>query len=91
MFTSFCYVLASELEALGDDLLQDEDTSYLDEVNAPAAPDTVPGEKDATKTQVMQNNANTREVKIHINWKWQTRKESCDLLCSCLALCFALQ
>lgn len=41
-----------ELEALGDDLLQDEDTSYLDEVSAPAAPDTIPGEKDSSRTQV---------------------------------------
>ncbi|EDO49015.1 predicted protein [Nematostella vectensis] len=38
--------LDAELEALGDDLALDEDTSYLDEVNAPAAPDTVPGERD---------------------------------------------
>ncbi|KXJ14988.1 charged multivesicular body protein 5 [Exaiptasia diaphana] len=43
--------LDAELEALGDDLLQDEDTSYLDEVSAPAAPDTIPGEKDGSKTQ----------------------------------------
>ena len=42
----------SELEALGDDLALDEDTSYLDEVPAPA--DTIPGENDntGTKTQV---------------------------------------
>ena len=41
-----------ELEALGDDLALDEDTSYLDEVPAPA--DTVPGEKDTggARTQV---------------------------------------
>ncbi|XP_031567592.1 charged multivesicular body protein 5-like [Actinia tenebrosa] len=45
--------LDAELEALGDDLALDEDTSYLDEVNAPAAPDTVPGaqDKEAVKTQ----------------------------------------
>ena len=42
----------SELEALGDDLALDEDTSYLDEVPAPS--DTIPGEQDSsgTKTQV---------------------------------------
>jgi len=42
----------SELEALGDDLALDEDTSYLDEVPAPS--DTIPGEQDAAgaKTQV---------------------------------------
>jgi len=40
------------LEALGDDLALDEDTSYLDEVPAPS--DTVPGEKDTgeARTQV---------------------------------------
>ena len=47
----FHYALL-ELEALGDDLALDEDTSYLDEVPAPA--DTIPGENDntGTKTQV---------------------------------------
>ena len=37
-----------ELEALGDDLALDEDTSYLDEVPAPS--DTIPGEKDTSGT-----------------------------------------
>lgn len=43
--------LEAELEALGDDLALDEDTSYLDEVPAPS--DTLPGERDPeeTKTQ----------------------------------------
>lgn len=43
--------LDAELEALGDDLALDEDTSYLDEVPAPS--DTIPGEQDAAgaKTQ----------------------------------------
>ncbi|KAM7448480.1 Charged multivesicular body protein 5 [Porites harrisoni] len=43
--------LEAELEALGDDLALDEDTSYLDEVPAPS--DTIPGEQDSsgTKTQ----------------------------------------
>lgn len=42
----------TELEALGDDLALDEDTSYLDEVPVPS--DTLPGEGDqeGTKTQV---------------------------------------
>ena len=46
-------MLSTELEALGDDLALDEDTSYLDEVPAPS--DTVPGEKDTggTRTQVL--------------------------------------
>lgn len=44
--------MPSELEALGDDLALDEDTSYLDEVPAPS--DTIPGDKDtgAARTQV---------------------------------------
>ncbi|XP_015750849.1 PREDICTED: charged multivesicular body protein 5-like [Acropora digitifera] len=41
--------LEAELEALGDDLALDEDTSYLDEVPAPA--DTIPGENDNTGTK----------------------------------------
>ena len=48
-----CIYFSSELEALGDDLALDEDTSYLDEVPAPA--DTIPGESDntgGTRTQV---------------------------------------
>ena len=39
------YLVLLELEALGDDLALDDDTSYLDEVPAPA--DTIPGDKDA--------------------------------------------
>ncbi|XP_038078796.1 charged multivesicular body protein 5-like [Patiria miniata] len=36
--------LEAELDALGDDFLMDEDTSYLDEaISAPAAPETNPG------------------------------------------------
>lgn len=36
--------LAAELEALGDDLALDEDTSYLDDaIKAPSAPDKEPG------------------------------------------------
>lgn len=36
--------LAAELEALGDDLAIDEDTSYLDDaIKAPSAPDKEPG------------------------------------------------
>ena len=44
--------VSSELEALGDDLALDEDTSYLDEVPAPS--DTIPGERDTggARTQV---------------------------------------
>lgn len=36
--------LAAELEALGDDLALDEDTSFLDDaIKAPSAPDKEPG------------------------------------------------
>lgn len=35
--------LEAELEALGDDIALDEDTSYLDEISAPNAPDKEPG------------------------------------------------
>ena len=36
--------LAAELEALGDEIALDDDTSYLDDVvKAPAAPDREPG------------------------------------------------
>ena len=52
LHTVFKLIFSSELEALGDDLALDEDTSYLDEVPAPS--DTIPGEQDSsgTKTQV---------------------------------------
>lgn len=50
--SSQSWLFYTELEALGDDLALDEDTSYLDEVPAPS--DTLPGETDqeGTKTQV---------------------------------------
>ena len=35
--------LEAELDALGDDIALDEDTSYLDEIAAPNAPDKEPG------------------------------------------------
>lgn len=43
MFLSF-FPSLSELEALGDDMFAEDDSSYLDEpINAPAAPETAPG------------------------------------------------
>ncbi|XP_032806976.1 charged multivesicular body protein 5-like [Petromyzon marinus] len=46
--------LEAELEALGDELLADEDASYLDEAStAPAAPDSVPNDKTTTKDGVL--------------------------------------
>ena len=44
--------LEAELDALGDDLAFDEDTSYLDQVGAPSAPTGVPGEESAATNQV---------------------------------------
>lgn len=44
--------LAAELEALGDDLALDEDTSFLDDaIKAPSAPDKEPGAS-SVKTKV---------------------------------------
>ena len=44
--------LEAELDALGDDLAFDEDSSYLDQVGAPSAPTAVPGEDSAATNQV---------------------------------------
>ena len=35
--------LQAELDALGDDILADGDSSYLDEINVPSAPTKEPG------------------------------------------------
>lgn len=44
--------LEAELDALGDEIALDDDTSYLDDVvKAPAAPDKEPG-ADSIKTKV---------------------------------------
>lgn len=45
--------LEAELDALGDDFLEDEDTSYLDNtVNAPEPPTTIPGGTERTRDGV---------------------------------------
>lgn len=44
--------LEAELDALGDDLALDEDSSYLDQVGAPSAPTGVPGEDSAVTNKV---------------------------------------
>lgn len=44
--------LEAELDALGDDLALDEDSSYLDQVGAPSAPTAVPGEDSAVTNKV---------------------------------------
>ena len=42
----------AELDALGDDLALDEDSSYLDQVGAPSAPTSIPGEDSAATNKV---------------------------------------
>ncbi|XP_076840928.1 charged multivesicular body protein 5 [Brachyhypopomus gauderio] len=46
--------LEAELEALGDELLQDDDSSYLDEASsAPSIPDAVPRDSKANKDGIL--------------------------------------
>ena len=59
--------LEAELDALGDDLAFDEDSSYLDQVGAPSAPTAVPGEDSAATNHV-------RNIKNCIIYM-QTRKK----------------
>ena len=48
--------LAAELEALGDEIALDDDTSYLDDVvKAPAAPDREPGADSLLPAQPAKN------------------------------------
>lgn len=63
----YLLLFLSELEALGDDLALDEDTSYLDEVPAPS--DTIPGEQDAAgaKTQVRNISASLSSLSYLIS------------------------
>ena len=47
-----------ELDALGDELAYDQDAAYLDDaINAPAAPDTVPAEKDTSGSRTKVYNS----------------------------------
>ncbi|CAH0389142.1 unnamed protein product [Bemisia tabaci] len=46
--------LAAELDALGDEIALDDDTSYLDEVKTPAAPRTDPGPAEVTNKDGVQ-------------------------------------
>lgn len=44
--------LSSELDALGDELLMDDDSSYLDEAaTAPSIPEGNPGDRTANRVQ----------------------------------------
>jgi len=44
--------LAAELDALGDEIALDDDTSYLDEAVAPSVPTTLPGAESSTGVPV---------------------------------------
>ena len=45
--------LEAELEALGDEMLGDEDSSYLDDaMKAPSAPDREPGAESVNKVKI---------------------------------------
>lgn len=46
--------LQAELDALGDEIALDDDTSYLDEVKSPAAPSKEPG-ADSVRNKVSIN------------------------------------
>ena len=37
--------LQAELDALGDDIMADNDTSFLDDIDVPSAPDKEPGQE----------------------------------------------
>lgn len=46
-----------ELDALGDELLMDDDSSYLDEAStAPSIPEGVPGDKSTNRVRTNINN-----------------------------------
>lgn len=54
--------LAAELDALGDEIALDDDTSYLDDaVKAPSAPDREPG-TDSLRNKVFDCFENTRKI-----------------------------
>lgn len=47
-----CACVCSELDALGDDLLLDDDSSYLDEASsAPSIPEGLPGDKSVSRVR----------------------------------------
>lgn len=47
--------LAAELDALGDEIALDNDTSYLDEIKTPSAPSREPG-ADSVSNKVIHDN-----------------------------------
>lgn len=51
-------VVSSELDALGDELLLDDDSSYLDEAaTAPSIPEGVPGDKSTNRVYKISNSS----------------------------------
>lgn len=57
--------LEAELEALGDDLLADEDASYLDDaIKAPSAPDKEPGAESINKVSFQTKDAASPALNI---------------------------
>ena len=50
-FFRFLSLFLSELEALGDDVLLDDDSSFLDAVNAPDPPAAVPGGPESVRAK----------------------------------------
>lgn len=51
-FNEQCIAVFTELDALGDELLMDEDSSYLDEAStAPSIPEGLPGDKSTNRVR----------------------------------------
>ena len=70
--------LEAELDALGDDIALDEDTSYLDEIATPAAPDREPG-ADSIAAPTNQDGVMVDEFglpKIPTQ-NWEEKRNSC--------------
>lgn len=56
IFDDFYRLSSSELDALGDELLLDDDSSYLDEAaTAPSIPEGVPGDRSTNRVQKKQH------------------------------------
>ena len=61
--------LEAELDALGDDLALDEDSSYLDDaISAPSAPTNVPGDSVTNKVQLEWLVISGARNKKYIKW-----------------------
>ena len=77
--------LEAELDALGDDLAFDTDSSYLDDaISAPNAPDSVPGADSVTNkvsknipTYIVLMNSMKLVIPLHsLYWSIHTKDES---------------